>query len=434
MKRFSSRTSPFLPALMIALLLLLGVSAPKAQAQYGANIGYQDFYDDMAPHGQWLNDPQYGYVWSPRVGRDFRPYYTNGYWAMTEYGNMWVSGYDWGWAPFHYGRWSYSDYYGWIWIPGNEWGPAWVTWRQGGGYYGWAPMGPGISINISFGSGYYAPDPWWTFIPCGNIYSRSIHRYYAPRRTQTIIRNTTIINNTYVDNRSRNTYVTGPRRAEVERVTGRKVTSYTVAARNQAGRTRAEGSRINVYRPPVADNNRAQRAAPKKATALDRSVVTSPARDARTGSSTGNEAVRSRTGVQASPAPARENNVRAVPQRTPAVRQADPQPGNNIRQQPQQPVRQQPAPQQPRAVPQQQRVTPAPSAPRQAAPAPRQQPTVSPRPVERAQPAPRTVAPRVQQQPQSRPQPQQREAPVRVERSQPAPNQERNADRSVRGR
>src|SRR5690606_12187216 len=245
MKRFISKLSIFAIAFIFTTALTLGTSTKEAQAQGYGSIGYQDFYDDLAPYGQWFNDPQYGYVWTPHgVGNNFRPYYTNGYWAMTEYGNMWMSNYAWGWAPFHYGRWALTNY-GWVWIPGNEWGPAWVTWRQGGGYYGWAPMGPGISINISFGNSYYAPDPWWTFIPCNYIYNRGFHRYHNPRRNNTYIHNTTIINNTYYDNRSRNTYVTGPRRNEVERVTGRRVDVYQVNNRSRAGRHERKGNAVS---------------------------------------------------------------------------------------------------------------------------------------------------------------------------------------------
>ncbi len=65
---------------------------------------------------------------------------------MTEYGWTWLSDYPWGWAPFHYGRWDFDNSFGWFWIPGNEWGPAWVTWRRANGYYGWAPMSPGINL------------------------------------------------------------------------------------------------------------------------------------------------------------------------------------------------------------------------------------------------------------------------------------------------
>src|SRR5207248_3283991 len=30
----------------------------------------------------------------------------------------------------------------WCWVPGYEWGPAWVSWRTGGNYVGWAPPPP----------------------------------------------------------------------------------------------------------------------------------------------------------------------------------------------------------------------------------------------------------------------------------------------------
>jgi hypothetical protein len=98
-----------------------------------------DFYDDLSPYGQWVQTPEYGRVWIPDAGPDFQPYASNGHWVMTEYGNTWVSDYAWGWAPFHYGRWYQDRYRGWAWIPGRDWGPAWVSWRSGGGYYGWAP-------------------------------------------------------------------------------------------------------------------------------------------------------------------------------------------------------------------------------------------------------------------------------------------------------
>ncbi|MGB3617198.1 MAG: DUF6600 domain-containing protein, partial [Catalinimonas sp.] len=126
------------------------------------------FYDDLAPHGQWLQDPVYGHVWSPFVDAGFQPYASHGYWVMTEFGNTWVSDFAWGWAPFHYGRWFFDDFRGWLWVPGNIWGPAWVSWRTGGGYYGWAPLGPGmrvgVAVNIPFNS--------WCFLPQARIYHR----------------------------------------------------------------------------------------------------------------------------------------------------------------------------------------------------------------------------------------------------------------------
>lgn len=252
-----SRFISSLRFLLAGVVLFFAASKPAAAQDYyddpyGGQATYQQFYDDLSPYGDWVDDPQYGYVWVPDAGDDFRPYYSNGYWANTNYGNTWVSNYRWGWAPFHYGRWTYSNFYGWMWIPGNVWGPAWVSWRSGGGCYGWAPMGPGISINIAIGGGYYAPDYWWNFTPQQYILSPSFHRYsYGPRYNQRYIQQTTIINNTYVYNN--NTYITGPRRSELERSTGRPVTQYAVNNISRPDRAQLRGNNLNMYRPAISE-------------------------------------------------------------------------------------------------------------------------------------------------------------------------------------
>ncbi len=92
--------------------------------------------------------------------RDFQPYATNGNWMYTEAGWTWASDYNWGWAPFHYGRWFYENGYGWMWVPGSEWAPAWVSWSSGGDYYGWAPLGPSVSVNMAL-SNYNPPSNYW---------------------------------------------------------------------------------------------------------------------------------------------------------------------------------------------------------------------------------------------------------------------------------
>ncbi|MDO9017626.1 MAG: hypothetical protein Q8S73_41020 [Deltaproteobacteria bacterium] len=105
---------------------------------------YQQFQRDLTPYGDWRNDPRHGRVWSPspeRVGAGFAPYATAGHWSLSQYGWTWVSDYPWGWAPFHYGRWVLLSR-GWAWVPGTTWGPAWVSWRAGEGYAGWAPLPP----------------------------------------------------------------------------------------------------------------------------------------------------------------------------------------------------------------------------------------------------------------------------------------------------
>ncbi|MDA9555489.1 hypothetical protein N9R54_04570, partial [Pelobium sp.] len=238
---------------LLMFFLSLGSTKLQAHPERGG-VSLQVFYDELSYYGDWINNPDYGYVWRPNVGRDFRPYYTNGHWVMTEYGNTWVSDYEWGWAPFHYGRWYYDNYDGWIWVPDVEWGPAWVTWRTGGGYYGWAPLGPRISINISFGRRYYVPDNYWVFIPQRCIYYPSYSRYWEPRRNVYIINNTTIINNIYTNKNVR--YYGGPGVDEVRRATRQNVPVYRVADGDRPSSTRVTRDAVTIYRPDVRKDDR----------------------------------------------------------------------------------------------------------------------------------------------------------------------------------
>src|SRR5579871_6295154 len=78
---------------------------PPPAMEEPPTVTYQTFYDELSPYGQWIDYPEYGYVWMPNVGPGFKPYATNGQWVYTEDGWTWSSGYNWGWAAFHYGRW-----------------------------------------------------------------------------------------------------------------------------------------------------------------------------------------------------------------------------------------------------------------------------------------------------------------------------------------
>ena len=238
---------------IITLLLADSVRANDNNGYYPGNsdITYQQFYNELSPYGSWINDPQYGYVWSPYEA-GFHPYRSNGNWAYTRYGWTWVSGYRWGWAPFHYGRWTMDPYYGWLWIPGYEWAPAWVDWRSGGDYYGWAPMGPGYGYNLSINI--------WNFVPSRYINSRRLHNYYVnPSRNVTIINNTTIINNNYGSNSNgyngnrgpRRTYNAGPSVREVENATNVKVRQLEVVQSNNPGASSIEGRAVRIYKPAV---------------------------------------------------------------------------------------------------------------------------------------------------------------------------------------
>ena len=112
------------------------------------DAAYDDFYEPLGYYGVWVDVAPYGRVWQPApdmAGADFRPYASGGYWAVNDDGDwVFVSRYhaQWGWATYHYGRWVWNDWYGWVWVPGRRWAPSWVEWRYGGGYVGWAPLGP----------------------------------------------------------------------------------------------------------------------------------------------------------------------------------------------------------------------------------------------------------------------------------------------------
>ncbi len=111
----------------------------------------------------------------------------HGRWIWTDDGWYWASDEPWGWAAYHYGRWYYDDYYGWIWIPGYDWAPAWVEWRYGGDYIGWAPLGPYAVFSVSFGIHYrnhwVTPHHWWSFVHCGHIAAHDVHGTSTVMRT-----------------------------------------------------------------------------------------------------------------------------------------------------------------------------------------------------------------------------------------------------------
>lgn len=178
------RTTVILPVTML-LIGLTGCTAYGAQGYssapvYGApsyRAGYeiqsvQQFYAPLAPYGQWVQT-RWGLAFAPAVDRDWRPY-TIGHWS--DFGNerQWESDEPWGWATYHYGRWGYDNRVGWVWVPDTNWGPAWVAWRDGGDYSGWAPIPPGVSFSLNLGFSDWDYDRWygpsWVFVSRQNLY------------------------------------------------------------------------------------------------------------------------------------------------------------------------------------------------------------------------------------------------------------------------
>ena len=187
------------------------------------------------------------------------PYSTDGHWVLSDYGWTWVSDYEWGWAPFHYGRWNHDDYYGWLWIPDNQWGPSWVSWRRAEGYYGWAPMSAGVSISLSFGREYNNQNDHWVFVHDRDIERENIYRYHLNHSDHDrIIIHSTVINNTYEDNHRHATYISGPARDDVQRVTGRRINPVAIRDNDKPGQGMRDGH-LQIYRPQVNNNNENER-------------------------------------------------------------------------------------------------------------------------------------------------------------------------------
>ncbi len=139
----------------------------------GSQVDVSYFYESLSPYGQWFQEPSYGWCWTPYdVSADWRPY-SDGHWEYTDYGWSWAGNESWGWAPYHYGRWFFDDSYGWVWVPGTEWAPAWVAWRTGDDFVGWAPLPPAAgwdaSGGLSFANANAIPSHEWCFVPRRNV-------------------------------------------------------------------------------------------------------------------------------------------------------------------------------------------------------------------------------------------------------------------------
>jgi hypothetical protein len=231
--------------LLAAIVSFTPVAETKAQS-VSVSVNFNTFQQELSPYGRWMNNPRFGQVW---ICNDdgFKPYYTNGHWEYTNYGWSWESDYDWGWAPFHYGRWEQDPYYGWMWIPGYEWASAWVSWSSYDDYYGWAPLGYGININVSFGS---VPYDRWNFIPRRNICERNVTSYCVPYNRNNNFRNAVVINNYYNGGSGVGRYGRGPERREVERYTSNRIPERRI---DYNDRNRNRGQNAGGYNN---DNNR----------------------------------------------------------------------------------------------------------------------------------------------------------------------------------
>ena len=236
-----------------------GVPVARSQA-YGAALDISYAYDYLAPYGTWLTLDPYGYVWCPRhMGYGWRPY-SEGRWLWSDDGWFWDADEDWGWMPFHYGRWGWDNDCGWFWTPGRDWGPAWVFWRFGDLYCGWAPIPPGIAFGAGMDFDTLAlglPFNFWVFVNGSHFLDNDLRRFCLPYE-----RNATIIGLTQFRNRYG---FRGGRMIDegidvdsIRRATGHPVTRYALANADRPGRLSISGNEARVYRPSFQENRQAQ--------------------------------------------------------------------------------------------------------------------------------------------------------------------------------
>jgi hypothetical protein len=226
---------------------------------YSYEMNMADFYEYLAPHGVWVSYRPYGYVWIPRhVGLRWRPY-SSGRWLWTDYGWTWIAREEWGWIPFHYGRWGWDRALGWFWVPGTVWAPAWVSWRWGDLYMGWAPRPPGLEFAAGTGlrGPYDYPDHCWVFVEGRYFQHDDLDRYALPfERNASALRFT--VHKSELALRDRQIFNDGVDVEEVRRLTRTAVSRHELEDARGPKDNTVSGSSVRIFRPAMKKNEEAK--------------------------------------------------------------------------------------------------------------------------------------------------------------------------------
>jgi hypothetical protein len=111
-----------------------------------------------------------------------------------------------------------------------------------------------VQANLNW----YAPDPWWTFVPRDHFYAHDWNHYIYDRPVR--VTNITNITNVYIDNDNshgnHHAWYEGPRVNEVERYNRGKVRTMEVVDNDRAENIGVHRNSLNVYRPAVAAEKR----------------------------------------------------------------------------------------------------------------------------------------------------------------------------------
>jgi hypothetical protein len=239
--------------LLAAVLLVAGCAPARSRPtppppHAGATIDV--FEASLAMHGEWIVAGSFGRVWRPvHVGAGWQPY-LYGEWVWTDEGWFWLTDEPWGWATYHYGRWAFDPRLGWIWVPGFVWGPAWVAWRVGDGFVGWAPLYP--HVVDWWADSYPLEPPHWIFVPTSSFVGVRVDIVAVPRaRIPGLIRASRPAPPPSSVRPSPAPRLGGPPRQLVEAQVGRPVRPARIVAvpAPADARRRPEPGAVPVYRP-----------------------------------------------------------------------------------------------------------------------------------------------------------------------------------------
>src|SRR5215472_10177480 len=222
-----------------SLIVMPAHAQPVAEVSVGG-----DFHVALEPYGAWRHHRRFGDVWVPaNRPRDWRPY-TLGHWVYTDdYGWYWVTDdqeADWGWITYHYGRWYLDPDAGWVWIPNDVWGPAWVDWRYGDQYVGWAPEPPDEFVVEVQDSPTY-----WSFVTTADLVAPSLVTVLLPfERRVEFFRNTALVNRPVMMLRSGRQFAVNPGIApsNIAAIRGRPLPTFNVRPRVLAGTVGVPGA------------------------------------------------------------------------------------------------------------------------------------------------------------------------------------------------
>ncbi len=261
---------PLIKLFLIAVVIFSPAAIRTVQAQ--EDVSFQVFYDELGDHGSWIETDEYGYCWQPEVeDPEWRPY-SEGYWVDTEDGWTWMSDEPWGWATYHYGRWVNLDEAGWVWVPGYEWAPAWVSWRYGDEYCGWAPLPPESFADVEYSSGgglsiglffigndcdrrYRIGSGCYNFIRIRYLGERNYRQHYLRHRdNDRWVGRTRNVTNIGVDKGRegrRRVFARGPSLQQVNALSQTPVPHRRLVRSTQGGKhsARVEGDAVKVYAP-----------------------------------------------------------------------------------------------------------------------------------------------------------------------------------------